>query len=96
MTVVTLTTCTHEDEIEPGTSQPPVPVPVVDITPPSIKVMLSSVDITGVEQIIISGNELRVGNLLVASWTDNMTKSCQVQMTFDGSAISSGEVANKE
>lgn len=90
------TSCTHEEEIEPQPTQPPVPVPVVDITPPSIKVLLSSVDITGVEQIIISGNELRVGNLLVASWTDDMTKSCQVQMTFDGNAISSGEVANKE
>lgn len=91
------TSCTHEEEIEQKEPTPtPPPVPIVDITPPSIRVVLASVDITGVEQIIISGSELHVGDLLVASWTDDMTKSCQVQMTFDGSAISSGEIAKKE
>ena len=96
MTVAVLGSCGGSDD-EGGGSQTVVPQPnLPDITPPTIKVVLSSVDITGVEKISIAGSELRVGELLVASWTDNVTKNCQVMMMFNGSAISSGEVASKE
>ena len=88
------TSCAHEDNtVTP--SPEPTPVPVVDKTPPTITLHRSSVDITGVENISIVCSELYVGDLLVASWTDNVTTSCQVKMTFEGTAISSGEVPEK-
>jgi hypothetical protein len=83
--------CSHDDGSEPEPT--PVPTPVIDVTPPTITVSLSSVDITGVEKIVISGNELYVGDKLAASWRDDMTKSCKVQVVFDGNAVSSGDVA---
>ena len=96
MAVAVLGSCGGSDD-EGGGSQTVLPQPnLPDITPPTIKVVHSSVDITGVEKISIAGSELRVGELLVASWTDNVTKNCQVMMMFNGSAISSGEVASKE
>ncbi len=70
-------------------------MPTPDITPPTITLHLNSVDITGVEEIRIGGSELHVGDKLVASWTDNVTKSCQVKVTFDGAPVSSGEVPDK-
>ena len=91
-----ITACSHDDGNDPEPIPVPVtPEPIKDVTPPSIKVVHASVDITGVEQIVIRGNELLVGELLVASWTDEVTKSCKVQITFDGTAVSSGDVARK-
>ena len=94
MAVVILTACGHDDIVK-DTPAPKPDIPTVDTTSPVITVHLSSVDITGVEEILISGNQLHVGDKLVASWTDNVTKSCQVKMTFDGSPVSSGNVPDK-
>ena len=66
----------------------------MDVTSPTIKVHHASVIITGVEVIRVSGNELHIGDKLVAEWTDNVTKNCQIQMKFDGVVISSGCVAS--
>ena len=86
-----ITSCAHEE----NTENPPSPLPAVDKTPPTITLHHFSVDITGVEKISIVGSELHVGDLLVASWKDNVTTNCQVKLTFDGTAISSGEVPEK-
>ena len=96
MAVVIPVSCSHD---EPS-SEIPVPVPtpsgpVVDTTPPTITVLLSSLDIIGVEKILISGSELHVGDKLVATWTDDVTKSCTVKVTFDGAAVTSGDVTRK-
>ena len=88
---MTFTSCAHEE----NTENPSSSLPAVDKTPPTITLHRTSVDITGVEQISIVGSELRVGDILVASWKDNVTKSCQVKMMFEGTAISSGEVPEK-
>ncbi|MBR3454030.1 MAG: hypothetical protein IKH26_01780 [Bacteroidaceae bacterium] len=90
-----MASCAHEDEIE--NTDPLNPSnPGNDVTAPKITLHRSSVDITGVEKISISGSELHVGDLLVASWMDDVTKTCKVKMMFNGSDISSGEVASKE
>ena len=62
---------------------------------PSINVLYSTIDIIGVEKILIKDNELYVGDKLVASWTDNVTKNCKVELRFSGIAVNSGEVAKK-
>ena len=93
MAVTLLSACSGGDSDDGGSINPPTPV--IDVTPPTIKVLLSTVDITGVEEIRISGNELSIGSKLVASWSDNVTKNCMVQMTFDGVSVISGNVPDK-
>jgi len=66
--------------------------PAEDTQAPVIKVFYSNVDITGVEQITISNSQLRIGSLLVASWTDNATHNCTVSMKIDGNEVTSGSV----
>lgn len=85
--------CSHE-ELEPG-PQPNPNIPTVDVTPPVITIHHASVDITGVEEIRVSGSQLKIGGMLVAEWTDNVSKSCQVKMTFEGAAVVSGDVPEK-
>lgn len=87
MTLASLGACSPEVT---GGSEPASPK--VDREAPVIKVYHSSVDITGVEQITISGNQLFIGSLLVASWTDNVSKNCLVSMKIDGSEVTSGQV----
>ena len=84
--------CSHDDDGNASKIDSPTPS-IVDTKAPTITVVLTSVDITGVEKILVSGSELRVGDKLVASWKDDVTKNCKVQMAFDGSSISSGDVA---
>ena len=75
------TSCSHNESGIPA-----------DVTPPTIKVHFSSVEITGEEVIRVSGNELYIGDKFVAEWTDNVTKNCKVQMKLDGVVIASGNV----
>lgn len=77
------TSCAKEDDVENK---------VRDIKPPTINVLRTSVDITGVEEIRISGSELRIGDIVVASWSDEVTKNCQVKMTIDGVVFNSGNI----
>ena len=67
-------------------------VPKVDATAPVIKVLQANVDITGVEEITIRSNALYIGELLVATWSDNVTTNCRVSMTINGNSITSGSV----
>lgn len=91
--VILFTSCSHENDT--SGSHTPSPIPAPDTTPPVITLHLSTVDITGAEEIRISGSELSVGGKRVASWTDNVSRNCQVKMTFDGVAVSSGDVPGK-
>lgn len=95
MAIAFLAGCGGGDD-EGGGNQIVGPQPdLSDKTPPTITVHQSSIDITGVEKILVSGSELHVGSTLVASWKDNVTKNCKVQLKFDGTAISSGDVPVK-
>ncbi len=67
-------------------------VPKVDTTAPVIKVLHANVDITGVEEITIRSNALYIGDLLIATWSDNVTQNCRVSMTINGNNITSGSV----
>jgi hypothetical protein len=61
-----------------------------DTTPPVLKIYTFKVSITGTEQIVVTGNELHVGSVLVASWTDNVSKECKVKLEFNDNDITSG------
>ena len=85
--------CTRDDDGNSSKTDPSNP-DFVDRNAPTITVVLASVDITGIEKIFISGSKLYISDKLVASWTDDVTKNCKVQLAFDGSSISSGDVAS--
>lgn len=63
-----------------------------DIKPPTVTLLLSSVEITGEEAVTVSGNELLVGTKKVASWKDEVTQNCAVTMTFNDVPVTSGFV----
>lgn len=93
------TSCTKEDivnetPVPPNPQNPPDP-PKKDTTAPTIATLLSTVDIIGIEEILIKGNELYVGDKLVASWTDDVTKNCKVELSFSGTVVNSGDIAKK-
>ncbi len=87
MSIALLSACSHDT-----TSGDSPYIPANDTQAPVIKVFYSNVDITGIEQITISSNQLHIGSLVVASWTDNATQNCTVSMTIDGNEVSSGSV----
>lgn len=66
-----------------------------DKTAPTITVLTPIVYIIGVEEILIKGNELYVGDKQMASWTDDVTKNCKVELSFSGATVNSGDIAKK-
>lgn len=84
----------NETPVPPNPQNPPDP-PKKDTTAPTIATLLSTVDIIGIEEILIKGNELYVGDKLVASWTDDVTKNCKVELSFSGTVVNSGDIAKK-
>ena len=53
------TSCAHEEEIEAPVQK--------DRVLPTINLLYSKIDIVGVEKILINGNELYIGDKLVAT-----------------------------
>ena len=92
MAVVIPMSCTRDDSASDKTKPDPVQT---DTKAPTITVVVASIDITGMEAVSVSGNELHIGNILVASWTDNETRNCKVQLVFDGQTVNSGEVVKR-
>lgn len=90
--IVLLSACSHETTDGGGGGGAEPVTPTADTQAPVIKVYYAKVDITGIEKITIAGNNLHIGNLLVASWTDNVTRNCQVSMKIDGNEVNSGSV----
>ena len=66
-----------------------------DTTPPKIDIINSEVDISGWKKVEISWNKLIIWWNIVASWSDDHTKDCKVQITMDWNTISSGSTINK-
>jgi hypothetical protein len=52
--------------------------------------------VTGGKVVRISGNQLFVGDALVASWKDNASKDCTIALSFNGNTITSGTTLNKK
>lgn len=74
----------------PVTPVTPVdPTPAKDTKAPVITVSKNSVNVISGPAIIISGNEMKIGEEAVASWKDDVSSTCKVELTFtpkDGSA----------
>ena len=65
------------------------PEEIKDTTPPTINLNQSEVDITWGKEIKISGNQLYIWDILVASRSDNIDKNCKVELSLNWKSISS-------
>lgn len=68
---------------------PNPPTPTKDTKAPVITIAKSSVNVIAGPTITISGNELKIWEESVASWKDEVSSTCKVELTFtpkEGSA----------
>ena len=99
--------CGGDEPIDPTPVTPVTPVdpnpptPEKDTTAPTITVAKASVNIISGPSLTVSGNELKIGDDLVASWKDDKSTACTVSITFvatDGTskAVNSGDKLSEE
>ena len=99
-----LVSCGGDEPIDPTPVTPVTPVnpptPEKDTTAPTITVSKSTINVISGPSITVSGNELKIGNELVASWKDDKSASCTVALSFaaDGTSktINSGDQLSEE
>ena len=96
--------CGGDEPIDPTPITPVTPVdptPTKDTTPPTITVSKSTINIISGPSLTVSGNELKIGSDLVASWKDDKSTACTVSITFvaaDGTSktVNSGDKLSEE
>ena len=79
--------CGGKESVDPT---PPTPIETKDTKAPVISVSHSSVNVIGGLEVTIGTSELRIGEKTVATWTDDVSKTCKSALELDGKAISSG------
>ena len=62
----------------------------MDTKAPVISVSLSSVNVIGGQEVTLGTSELKIGTKTVATWKDDVSKTCKAGLELDGKAISSG------
>ena len=80
-----LTACSDDEPDNPN-----------DTIAPTVNVSQHDVDITWWKQVRISWNQLYIWDVLVASWTDNVTKNCTVELWLNWKTISSWTTISEE
>ena len=97
--------CGGDEPVDPTPVTPVTPVnpptPEKDTTAPTITVAKASVNVISGPSITISGNEMKIGSDLVASWKDDKSTACTVSITFvaaDGTSktVNSGDKLSEE
>ena len=56
----------------------------------------AEMEVTGGKEVRISEAQLFVGDALAASWKDDVSKKCTVQLYLNGKNISSGTALSEE
>ena len=83
--------CGGDEPIDPTPSTPENPsTPTKDTKAPVISVSQASVNVIGGLTVTLGTSELKIGDKTVATWTDNVTKTCKGALEFNGQTISSG------
>lgn len=80
--------CGGKEPIDP--TPPTPPTPTIDTKAPVISVSLSSVNVIGGQEVTLGTSELKIGTKTVATWKDDVSKTCKAGLELDGKAISSG------
>ncbi len=80
--------CGGKEPIDP--TPPTPPTPTIDTKAPVISVSLSSVYVIGGQEVTLGASELKIGTKTVATWKDDVSKTCKAGLELEGKAISSG------
>ena len=80
--------CGGKEPIDP--TPPTPPTPTIDTKAPVISVSLSTVNVIGGQEVTLGTSELKIGTKTVATWKDDVSKTCKAGLELDGKAISSG------
>ncbi len=104
MVLSLLVSCGGDEPIDPTPVTPVTPVnpptPEKDTTAPTITVAKASVNVIAGPSITVSGNELKIGSDLAASWKDDKSTACTVSITFDATdgskTVNSGDKLSEE
>jgi len=79
-----------------GKDDPDGPFETKDITPPTININRSEIDITWWKEIRISWSQLYIWNDLVASRNDDKTRNCSVLLSINWKTITSWTTISEE
>lgn len=66
-----------------------------DTTPPVIAVKKSEVDVSGGKTLLLGDSQMFLWDDLVASWTDDMSQTCQAKVQQDDQGVASGTTIDK-
>ena len=80
--------CGGKEPVDP--TPPTPPTPTIDTKAPVISVSLSSVNVIDGQEVTLGTSELKIGTKSVATWKDDVSKTCKAGLELDGKAISSG------
>ena len=72
--------CGGDEPVEPTPPSPPTPEK--DTKAPVITVSTSTVNVIAVPEMTVSGSELKVGAMSVATWKDDVSASCAVEVNL--------------
>ena len=67
-----------------------------DVTPPTITLNAAKVDVTWGKPVRISGSILYIGDKAVASWSDETSKECAVELSFNGTDVASWTMLSED
>ena len=100
-----LLSCGGDEPIDPTPVTPVTPVnpptPEKDTMAPTITVSKSTINVISGPSLTVSGNELKIGSDLVASWKDDKSTACTVSTTLTpmggtSKTINSGDKLSEE
>lgn len=72
------------------------PIDTKDTIAPTIEINKNEIDITWWKEIKISGNQLYIWDILVASRSDNKSKNCKVELSLNWKSITSWTTISEE
>ena len=72
------------------------PIDTKDSIAPTIEINKNEIDITWWKEIKISGNQLYIWDILVASRSDNKSKNCKVELSLNWKSITSWTTISEE
>ena len=86
--------CGGDEPVDPTPTTPVTPenpsTPPKDTKAPVISVSQASVNVIGGLDAVLGTSELKIGDKTVATWSDDVSKTCKAGLELDGKAISSG------
>lgn len=93
MLMMLLAGCGGSDDIPTPT---PTPTPTTQKGYPTVSVSQTTVNVFGGAKVEVKTSQLLIGGDVVASWTDETTQQCKVEMKCNDHAVNNGDTLDEE